>query len=207
LNFPDGYTRDETNYELLQDGSRRRRKGLAAETGASAAHTVVTHRAAGYNQCYVWKNVGGDPTKKVVVYRKGSELYFCDISTTLSAGWHTAESFDTIAFETSGATAALVDDAPLSFSSGRGMLLVTGQYVTPFRVEWDGSAYSAAATYVLIRDFTDIDDGIDMAAEPPASTADHRYNLRNRGFKQADMDSYLSAKSKMPSKNSIWYKG
>ena len=29
LGFPEGYTTDEANYELLVDGSRRRRKGLA----------------------------------------------------------------------------------------------------------------------------------------------------------------------------------
>src|SRR5210317_28029 len=36
LNFPDGFTTVEANYELLLDGSRRRRKGLALESGGSS---------------------------------------------------------------------------------------------------------------------------------------------------------------------------
>ena len=36
INFPDGFTTDEANYELLIDGSRRRRKGLRVESGAGS---------------------------------------------------------------------------------------------------------------------------------------------------------------------------
>ena len=43
LNFPDGFTTDETNYELLKDGSRKRRKGLSEE--ASGVDLTVVHTA------------------------------------------------------------------------------------------------------------------------------------------------------------------
>ena len=39
INFPDGYTSEERNYELLIDGSRKRRRGCAQETGGAAFAT------------------------------------------------------------------------------------------------------------------------------------------------------------------------
>ena len=42
INFPDGFTTDEQNYELLVDGSRRRRKGLNDEASAGADKNVGT---------------------------------------------------------------------------------------------------------------------------------------------------------------------
>src|SRR5210317_638979 len=109
LNFPDGYTTDEANYELLLDGSRRRRKGLADESGASTAFTVPTFTSTEWNQTYVWRNVGGDPTLDVVVYRKGNKLYFATATETVSTGWYTGtgSGVDMEQFETSGATTAL----------------------------------------------------------------------------------------------------
>jgi hypothetical protein len=47
-----------------------------------------------------------------------------------------------------------------------------------------------------------------VASEPAgAITADHRYNLRNRGWKQTDLESYLSDVAKNPARNAIWWKG
>jgi hypothetical protein len=206
LNFPDGYTTDETNYEILKDGSRRRRKGLAEET-SGVDLLVGAHRTAGYNQTYVWKNVGGDPSKTVVVYRKEKELYFCDIGNVLSSGWASA-GVSIESYETTGATSALVDDAPVSFAQGRGRLLITGQYIFPFYVEWSGTAYSTKAINILVRDYADIEDGVPIGQETTSTaTADHRYNLRNRGWKQDDMDTYFTNKSKNPSKNALWWRG
>ena len=86
LNFPDGFSRDEANYELLVDGSRRRRKGLAVESGAGSAKTVTTFATGEKCQSYVWRNVGGNPDKTVVVFRKGNTLYFADADETVSDG-------------------------------------------------------------------------------------------------------------------------
>jgi hypothetical protein len=206
IGFPDGYTRDEANYELLVDGSRRRRKGLAIETGGST-RTVATTTTAEFNQSFLWRNVGGDPTKDIVVYRKGTILHFGTADETVSDDW-AASSIDFSSYKTSGATTANVDNAPLSFAYGRGRLLVTGQYVVPFYVSFSVAAgYAASLITLRARAFDTIDDGTIVTNEPTGTiTDDHRYNLRNRGWNEADLTSFNSL-TKWPARNSIWYKG
>lgn len=212
LNFPDGYTTDEANYEILQDGSRRRRKGLAAESSQGSAKDTITFTTSGSQQCYLWKNVGGNPSKDVVVYKQQDLLFFADADETMSGAWQTGEGsyVELDQFASGGATTAKLDDQPVSFSHGRGRLLVTGQYIRPFYVEYDetNDEYVAYAIRLRVRDFGDIEDTTTVGEEPTGTiTADHRYNLRNRGWKQADMDTYNSGLSKHPAKNARWYKG
>ena len=207
LGFPEGFTTDEANYELLVDGSRRRRKGLAEESGGSS-RTVATHTTSEFHQSYVWRNVGGDPTKDIVVYRKGTVLHFAPADETVSDAWVADElSFED--FKTTGATTANVDNAPVSFAHGRGRLLVTGQYIYPFYIEYDSvDGYVSNKITMRVRDFTTIDDGTPITNEPTASPIpdDHRFNLRNRGWSEADLTSFNSL-SKWPARNAIWYKG
>lgn len=211
LNFPDGYTTDEANYELLVDGSRRRRKGLALEASGTA-FACNTFRTAEFCQTYNWRNVGGDPNKNVVVFRKGDTLYFADEGENLSAGWETGTgSFVSLSgFYTDDATEALVSDEPVTMSHGKGHLIVGGQYLKPFYVSYDPATtyYSASIINIKCRDFSDVEDGYDMVTEPTGAITDaHRYNLRNRGWPQTKMDTYFSTHSKHPSKNMIWWRG
>jgi len=209
LNFPDGYTKDEANYEILNDGSRRRRKGLAAEASQGSAKTVPTFRTASANQAYLWRNVAGDPTKNVMVYQQGKTLYFADADSIVSSAWE-ASSIDVSSFYASGATAANAEDVPLSFTQGRGFLFVTGPYVKAFYVSYDstGPQYDALPIQIYARDFADIEDGIAVGAEPTGTiTDDHRYNLRNRGWSEGNMASYEGTIGAHPKKSAIWYKG
>ena len=211
LNFPDGFSRDEANYELLVDGSRRRRKGLAVESGAGSAKTVTTFATGEKCQSYVWRNVGGNPDKTVVVFRKGNTLYFADADETVSDGWASGSGsyINTEDFETSGATTANTDNASFSFSSGRGYLFVTGPYTRSFYVTYEASTgeYSANEINILMRDFADVEDGEHYAKQPTTITDDHRYNLRNRGWTQDDIEQYFTDEAKYPPKNALWYKG
>ena len=212
LNFPDGFTTDEANYELLVDGSRRRRKGLAAESGAGTALTVDTFAAGDKCQTYVWRNVAGDPDKKVVVFRHKDSLYFADADETVSGGWATGNGsiVPLSTYYSSGGTAANTNKASVSFSQGRGYLFVTGPYLEPFYVTYDPTAgeYSSSPITIKMRDFADLEDSISIAQEPTGTITDeHRYNMRNRGWTQDLLDTYLSDKTKHPAKNSIWWKG
>ena len=212
IGFPDGFTTDEANYELLQDGSRRRRKGLAAESGAGSVHTVDTLGSGYCNQTYLWSNVGGNPDLRLMVFRTGDFLYFATADETISDGWYssTGKFIQLDPFRTSGATDALVQKEPLTFSQGRGYLFVSGPYIKPFYIEYvPGTAtFTASRITVVIRDYTTIDDGTPVTKEPTGTiTDDHRYNLRNRGWNEVDMAQFLSDKSKHPSRAAIWFKG
>ena len=212
LNFPDGFTVDEANYELLVDGSRRRRKGLAAESGASTAKTVDTIAAGDFQQTYLWRDVGGDPSLDVMVYRTGDYLYFAVADETVSDGWASGDGslIDMTVYHTSGATAALTTQKAVSMSHGRGYLFVSGPMMTPFYITYTASTgeYATAEVTPRIRDFGDQEDGVAIKTEPTGTiTATHRYNLRNRGWDQADIDQYKTDQSKNPAKNALWWKG
>lgn len=210
INFPEGFTTDEANYEILRDGSRRRRKGLALEEGGST-NEVDSMTGAERCQTYVWKDVGGDPSVTFCVVRIGGGIFFTQAGETLSAGWQsgTSKSLSLDPFWSDGATTANVNNAPVTFSSGRGRLLVSGQYVLPFYVDYDASAgtFKATAVNIRCRDFTTIEDGTGVDNEPTSLDADHKYNLRNRGWPSDKITTFESTNSKYPARNSIWWKG
>ncbi len=212
LGFPDGFSRDEANYELLADGARRRRKGLADESGVGTARTVATFTAGDKCQSYVWKNVGGDPDKQLLVFRKASILCFADADEIISDSWHsgTSTSIDMSEYWTSGATVANSDNVSVSFAQGRGYLFVTGPYIKSFYVTYTtGDTYKATEIPIKIRDFGDIEDGVAMDDQTTDSpiTDDHFYNLRNRGWTETDLTAYLAGQSKNPAKNHKWFQG
>jgi hypothetical protein len=213
INFPDGFTIDEANYELLRDGSRRRRKGLAQESGAG---TDLVHgnlfTGSEYYQTYVWRNVAGDPDTEFLVLRVGDFMYFAPADETISDGWYTGtNSFIYLpSFNTTGATTANRANAPVTFAQGRGRLLVCGQYLKPFYVEWDSvNKFTSSVINLRARDFATIDDGTQVNVEPTDATipADHNYNLRNRGWPEDKITTFETTLSKWPARNSIWYKG
>src|SRR5210317_575645 len=202
IGFADGFSTDERNYELLVDGSRRRRKGLAAESGAGTAKTVDTLGAGYRNQTYLWEGVGGDPDKRVVVFRTGDLIYFADADDTVSDGWATGDnsSVQLDAYRSDDATDALVQKGPLTFSQGRGHLFVTGQYIYPFYVSFNATTgeYASHLISIFVRDYSTIEDGTAVNSEPTGDgdgsldsiTADHYYNLRNRGWAETNISTY-----------------
>ena len=219
LNFADGFTKDEANYELLVDGSRRRRKGLAVEASAGSAKTIDTLGSGYYNQSYLWKNVGGDPDKNVYVFRTGDFIYFADADSVVSDGWYTGagSNVDTTPYRSDSATDALVQKEPLSFSQGRGHLFVSGPYILPFYISYDASAdeFTSNPIQIYIRDYTTIKDGTAVNFEPTGDgdgsldsiDADHYYNLRNRGWRESDISQYDSDETLYPARNMVWYLG
>jgi len=212
ISSPDGYTTDEQNYELLVDGSRRRRKGLAVETGGATYDpddTIGTgHAFASYN----WRSVGGDPDKNFIVHQIGATLWFTDDAETISTTYHD----DGVVFESMRAdpdtvTVATLEDSPCQFTHGRGVLLVSNKYCRPFYVTYH-STTDTFTTHVLkinVRDFYGIDDGISDQLNPDTLSAEHNYNLRNRGWIAADIGIYQAASvgTVYPNKGQVWFKG
>ena len=208
LVWPDGFTTDEANYELLSDSTRRRRKGLAAEASAGTALDIATMVSTQFHQQYKWKNVNGDPTKAFIVHQIGQRLYFTNDDTNPSASWH-AKTVDVEEFaaETSVTTSKIRDEA-VRFTQGRGHLFITGPYLKPFYVSYDVTLDEFQANEIVIqyRDFEGIEDGVNFQTEPTgAITADHRYNLRNRGWPEVAMTLVDTDLSKHPSKSAIWH--
>lgn len=206
IQFPDGFSTDERNYELLIDGSRRRRKGLAQESGGSDKTT--TNACNGANQSFVWTNVGGDPDKTFIVHKFGSELYFTDDAETISTSYHD-EVIELDTFEVA-TTSASMDSNYAQFASGRGYLVVTGGSIVPTLIEYQSSTddFLSYNIDLRIRDFSDQDDGFTNAQYPSALSDDTRYNLLNRGWTDTDITTYFTDGSSVyPNKSVPWHKG
>jgi hypothetical protein len=125
-----------------------------------------------------------------MVHQIGQYLYFTPDNTNPSAAWHTqVVDLEVHAAETTPTTANLRDNM-VRFAQGRGHLFVTGPYVKPFYIDYNATSdlFEDHPINVEYRDFEGIDDGINVSTRPTDAsiTADHRYNLRNRGWKDAD---------------------
>jgi len=215
ISFPDGYSVDERNYELLVDGSRRRRKGLAQESGGASHATGLTIGTSDAYTTYKWRGVGGDPTKNFIVHQIGATLQFTDDSETLSTTYNPQVTIlDQFAVDIVTNPQATIATGVCQFAQGRGVLLVTQQYLRPFYVSYNltTNEFTYHPISIQVRDFDGIDDGLPFQSTPSVIDDDHRYNLRNRGWIEFDIESgsspsYFDVQGNYPSKAMIWYKG
>lgn len=211
VSFPDGFSTDERNYELLIDGSRKRRKGLAQETGGSSKATGQTIGAGHAYTTYNWRGVGGDPDRNYVVHQIGELLFFTNDAETISTTYH-SDAIELTNFIADTGTHAVgdVEDEVCQFSQGRGVLLVTHKHLEPFYIEYNTATdnFTSAQIRLLVRDFDGIDDGVSSQLSPTSLSAEHKYNLRNRGWSTADITEYQanSVGSVYPNKAQVWFK-
>ena len=213
ITFPDEFTSDELNYTIESDGSRRRRRGLAEESGGSTK-TVETIAAGQVNRSFKWQSAGGNPDKNLLVHQIGYTLYFTDDASTVSTTYltDTVDLSSSVRKVASATTAATVGGEPCSFAVHRGYLIVTHKYLHPFYVSVDSSDnITSKKIQILARDFEGIDDGrsIDFHDGTASCPFDVRYNLLNRGWNDADKDEFKghAASPGWPAKNQIWYLG
>ena len=213
ITFPDGYTVDERNYELLFNGARRRRRGLTEETGGSTKTLADALTTTAVARSYVWRGVGGNPDKNFIVHQIGEKLFFTDDATLISTTYHD-DFVDLDAFRVlETTTTASIASEPAQFSHGRGHLFVSQKYIIPFYIEYDATndRFDAVRIDLTVRDFDGIDDALPMQSKPLSLTADHNYNLRNRGWPAADIVLYQTdgdnSTNKYPAKSMHWYRG
>jgi hypothetical protein len=89
LTFPENASIDEDNFELLRDGSRRRRLGMDYEESYQIVTTSVNNPEGGELavNTFNWKNAGGVPDKELLVVQTGQNLRVFDVDVSpLSSG-------------------------------------------------------------------------------------------------------------------------
>jgi len=201
---PQGTTEDEENFVMLKSGARRRRKGLVLEASGTTFTFTVAPAADDVLVSYRWKNVDNDPDKDFVVVQIANLLHFYDDEDSPLSGNKSTYTIDLDGHNT--ATLGDVSIFPVSMTSGRGKLFVTGKRVHPFHVEFDASLSPpilAVPTTIRERDFEGIDDGNALTLHPTTLTGNHEYNLRNAGWDATDIESYNTSESEYPSKAQI----
>lgn len=184
LTFPENSSLDEVNFELLRNGSRRRRLGFDLEQGYSAQST--TSRLPSNNNLalrwHLWKNVGGVAGREYLVFQVGGTISIYDAGISpLSDGL--IDSFSTDA----------ADDDLMSFADVDGHLVCAGGLnIVRFTYDADDDNIYRTSISLKIRDVfgiqasgsgvSDYGEGEYVSRRPPTSATEHLYNLRNQGW-------------------------
>lgn len=224
LGMPGGTTIDESNFEIMRDGTRRRRKGVRPEAGGTPfvfdSNTTEgpTNPLARF-ACYRWVGVANNPDKILIAAKVGSHLYFWDEGATLS----TSMANDSVdlrpytSYGDSGSTYEYITAEPITMASMHGRLFVAGVHLNPLYITYDPETEEFTVTQlsIRIRDLTGIEDGVSIGERPTTLSATHNYNLANRGWNSSTMAAYFTGQlandttrtsGKYPAKNQIWWK-
>lgn len=183
LAFPENASLDEENFELNNNGVRKRRLGFTHEPNHTVASTGTQSIPDGKyaTQSFLWKNPGGISSKQFIVLQIGKRLQVIDSSASpLSSG---------IIYST---TLGCPATHKISITSIDTMLVWADGYNFLGSLSYDGSTLTFKFYDVVIRDIfgaqsgasTDI-DGSELALKRPTTSEvspAYYYNLRNQGW-------------------------
>lgn len=186
MTFPEGTAQDLDNVILDVDGSIRRRPGVDFESdpvGFGETLSLAQSTTVAYS-FHTWKDVAGTESSSFFISQVGLNLYVHRQGGE-DASQNLVGVLDMTPFSIN--TAEAVNSAVL-VSNGAGALFVTGKYLEPFYVEWDGNTLNTTQIVPKIRDFEGSGDDIEVDRRPSgpgienAITPAHIYDLFNQGW-------------------------
>ena len=207
LTFPENFSVDESNFEILKDATRRRRRGIAKET-VDGGYVPAFVTAVSVCRSFKWSDVAGNPNTNFIVIQYGTNLHFYVDSDPVDAS-KLSFILDLTLYLTNTSNLLILNTIPIDAAFGRGHFFVTHKLLHPFYVKYDSTTevFTVNLIDIFERDFEGVTDGITDTAAPVSATDGHKYNLYNRGWSKADLATYLTSKSKYPSKNMVPYLG
>lgn len=173
LNFPPNASLDEVNFELLRNGSRRRRLGMKREAASFTASGVSTNALNNY----VWTGAGDVASVEFVVVQVGNVLSFLNltngVSTSSLVGTLTLVKYPT--------------NKKFSFSTVNGMLVVAGGATIVYAVSYNDSTFTLSERVLKVRDVWGVEESdtateADYTLRPVTLTETHKYNLQNQSW-------------------------
>ena len=181
LNFPENASVDELNFELLRNGTRQRRLGMAYEPSYEQRITSLTvdGTATANISTFVWRDVAGVDNKNFLVVQTENVLNFYDMDYVNLSNDGLVGTITLVNTFSSG--------KKHSFASIEGLLVIaTGSYEIGY-VKYTPSTSSFSASYcnLKVRDFWGVEDdteGRDIYYRPTELTYDHIYNLYNQSW-------------------------
>jgi hypothetical protein len=207
LNFPENACTETYNCVFNFDGSVQRRLGLDFES----QYVVKTiDRDDSAVTTFLWKNVAGDGSTTLCVVQVGGTLYFYETASSSISSGAIASTITLSTYLASGApTPELLE---CQFSYGNGLLFVTHPYCDPFYVSYTPSTQTVTGTLITIkiRDFEGATADSLRVDERPTSTLaglsdSHEYNLYNQGWTSANLTTWDTAQTTMPSNSDVMW--
>ena len=132
MTYPENTSSDELNFDLLIDGSRRRRRGIAYEDNYQNSTFAVAAGDLVHNE--TWTNVSGIGGTEFLVVQHNNMVYFYDKSLdTISAG---QKSFSIDLNNYSANNSYSVSSTYINTASVTGYLIIVSPAIDPIRVEY-----------------------------------------------------------------------
>ena len=133
---------------------------------------------------HYWESVGGEGSTNFHVFQLANLLHFLeDVEGNLSGNFKSF-TFDLDNHLTSGYTDSSV--FKVDMIDGEGRLFVVAKGLEPFYLEYDstGDSISSVLIGINVRDFTGLDDQLEIDERPASLSEEHDYNLKNQGWWQ-----------------------
>lgn len=181
LTFPENALLDEKNFVLNRDGSLQRRLGMDYETNHALIDT--TKVAADFGSLAItsfkWENVGDDATVAVGVVQVGNKLHLLDLREAAPSG----NVLQTITLATK------YNNSPLQYAAIKGVLVLVSSEDADgpqFLEREDNGTFTLGFYSLSVRDIWGVEDGLAVDQRPALLTEEHRYNLLNQGWLEAN---------------------
>ena len=195
LRFPENACTETWNCIFDYTGRVTRRPGIEYEVAGSTSAIVPAEEANDAYTSYLWETVGIQGTQSFYVQQRGDTIYFYEAGNTTNYAANGV--FQTISLNDYVPDGSTLDPAvyQCSFTEGRGKLVVANPACDPMLVTYeDESSILTVQTFTIkYRDFTGLDDGLEMNERPTETVASlktnnpsHYYNLLNQGWHHQD---------------------
>ena len=184
LNFPPQASRDEENFELFRDGTRKRRLGIDFEddyfylnSGMTAKNQVDKFARSSF----IWKGVGGKVDSEFLVVQFNSFLHFYNLSSSVGVSQ---------SFVGTWAGFGSLLQKQCTFTSIDGVLIFAFGYTSVGTLTYDfvSNQFSQTLSPLYVRDFWGVEVvGADAAYETDPNYRGQQslpivYNLRNQSW-------------------------
>lgn len=217
LTFPENASVDELNCSLERDGTRRRRKAVALETGAVTSGAVIPQ--GGVFQTTTWYNVAGQTNLEFLVVQNGKDVTFYEKALDpLSAQVVSNASVDLSSFSANNNLSP--SEERIQVTSLNGVLVVASPAINTVYLEYDAAGSPNKITTTAIefkeRDFEwqgSVDEVTDEYFEEKTSFSasnQRRYDTQNVGWVGTKGTAALvayGAPTTYPPLTHAWYSG
>lgn len=210
LDFPEGASVDEVNFNMNTKGERTRRFGMDFEDTAVYFDTGLTENELKRANIttYLWNNADNDSDVSLIVVGIENTLWFFDAGPDNTSANQ----------RNSGSTVTLTggDGQPLQFAAVAGDLYIANGSQSVQILTYDSSTdlITLSQARIKIRDLFGVQDNLESSERPTTLTNTHNYNLRNQGWPQywngsrPDRDPVaqtFSDRGFYPSNGDIWH--
>ena len=183
LSYPPDVSLDERNFDMMKDGSRRRRLGMDREVGGDYVNPSISNSLFDTNAIngFVWRKAGGKDGVDIYVCQIGSNLTFFNINAPV------VSSPDGYMGKVS--TLQLSNATPWGMATADKYLVVAGGTSEVMIVDFDPvtQTFTTSTAKILIRDQFGIQETIEPRYETDKTyrgelNPQHYYNLYNQGW-------------------------